>query len=299
MAKQTQVPQPEQANVEGSVAGLKISSLLKKARESSGKSIEDISRITKINPNYIGYIENGETDKLPSNIFLKGYIYSIAKVLGIERDEVRENFDLSTTKSPLISNRTKGMDSEILLPTIGKTDRKSILPTIFFAFFSIGALLLLSTFLLDDPEGLEESLTEEIKVATETKKLEEASPDKEFTLEPKAVSKTDGSTETTKIAEPKKTTARQAPTGILGENSLEISLKDGPVEIAYRIDRKGEFKVETLYDPKITFYFNQTFEVYCANHESLSWKHNQIEITELERGFDNRFVFKSAEAAQE
>ncbi len=283
MAKETQVPQPAQGAQVTPKNGLKISKLLKSARERSGKSIAEVAKITKINSDYIGYIENGETEMLPSNIFLKGYVSSIAKVLGVPPEEVKENFDFSSDNSPLVNDRTKGMDSEILLPTIGKSSRKSIIPTILLAVFSIGMLLFLSSYLIDITSESAEDLDGSEQPAT----VEEVAPSedvKEFALPTKP-----------EPAQQSETNSQASGAVVIGQdNKLLISLKEGPVEIAYRIDRKGEFET-ALVTSESSFTFKERFEVFCADFNRLKWVQNGVELTELKKGADNRFVFAPPE----
>ncbi len=287
MTKETQAPQAEQGLDGKSEGDFKISKLLKRARERSGKTIEEISKITKINADYIRYIETAETEKLPSNIFLKGYVSSIAKVLGVSQKEVRDNFDLSTTNAPLISNRTKGMDSEILLPSIGKNNRKSFIPITLLAAFAIITLLFLSSYLLDisgeEIDSLEQPQSAEVKMPngptsdTEPAPAEDTEKEKiEFEIPEK---------------EEKKVATAAA---IDGKNKLTVRLKDGPVEIVYRIDKEGEFEL-ALVTSELSVGFKKVIEVFCTDYKRLTWLQNGVEVVELEKGLDDkRFVFNSS-----
>ncbi len=66
---------------------------LRKIRETSGYTVEDVANATKINPHYIEAIEKEEFSKLPADIFVKGFLRSYIEFLGIENgDDVVQEF---------------------------------------------------------------------------------------------------------------------------------------------------------------------------------------------------------------
>lgn len=66
---------------------------LKRKREELGKSIEEISEITKIKKSCIQYIEEGNFDKLPIEIYTKSYIKTYCETLGINPEPFIKNYE--------------------------------------------------------------------------------------------------------------------------------------------------------------------------------------------------------------
>lgn len=65
---------------------------LRQERERQELSINDIEQGTSIRAVYIESIENGEYDKLPGNVYTKGFIKNYAKFLGMDVDAVVKEF---------------------------------------------------------------------------------------------------------------------------------------------------------------------------------------------------------------
>ena len=61
---------------------------LKQQRELRGLSREDLSRLTRISPGVIVALEEGQTEKLPEQVFVQNYVRSYAKAVGLPEDEV-------------------------------------------------------------------------------------------------------------------------------------------------------------------------------------------------------------------
>lgn len=71
---------------------LELGTLLKKARQEKGLSIEDIQTETKIRKKYIEAIENNEFDKLPGKVYLKVFIKGYAREVDINYQALLENY---------------------------------------------------------------------------------------------------------------------------------------------------------------------------------------------------------------
>ncbi|MBU1071355.1 helix-turn-helix domain-containing protein [Patescibacteria group bacterium] len=65
-----------------------VGELLIKARESQNITINQLSRVTKIDPEHIKNLENNRYDKLPPPTFIKGFIRNIATVLNQNPDDL-------------------------------------------------------------------------------------------------------------------------------------------------------------------------------------------------------------------
>lgn len=61
-----------------------IGQLLKEAREKQSLSLDQLSKITKIRPDYLKAIEEGHFDSLPSATFVKGFIVGYAKAVATD-----------------------------------------------------------------------------------------------------------------------------------------------------------------------------------------------------------------------
>lgn len=74
----------------------------RKKREELGKSIEEISEITKIKKSYLIAIEEGNYNELPLEVYTRSYIKNYAQFLGIDYKKALEDYDrfLSSQKGP-------------------------------------------------------------------------------------------------------------------------------------------------------------------------------------------------------
>lgn len=82
---------------------------LRQERERQNLSIEDIEQGTSIRALYIEAIENGEYDKLPGNVYTKGFIKNYAKFLDMDVDALVKEFqsdiaELSEPETPPVED---------------------------------------------------------------------------------------------------------------------------------------------------------------------------------------------------
>lgn len=90
---------------------------LKKERESRSVSLEDISATTRIRKVFLEAIEGDDTDKLPAEVFVIGFLKAYASYVGLDKDEVVLQYKryldslknvkeiLPPPKKPLLSKR--------------------------------------------------------------------------------------------------------------------------------------------------------------------------------------------------
>lgn len=71
---------------------IKLGEKLKEERLKKDLSLEDISKITKIKPDFLEYIENCEYQKLPSASYASGFVKNYAKALGLNIEELMAIF---------------------------------------------------------------------------------------------------------------------------------------------------------------------------------------------------------------
>lgn len=72
----------------GSPEGTGFGALLRNEREKQGFDYSRISETTKLRPIILEAIENEDWDKLPSPVFVMGFVRSYARALGIDEDTV-------------------------------------------------------------------------------------------------------------------------------------------------------------------------------------------------------------------
>ena len=74
---------------------------LKQARLAQGMSVEDIARITRISRSVIEAIECDDKEKLPADVYVRGFTRNIAVVLGINPAEILQSHQAKETTPPL------------------------------------------------------------------------------------------------------------------------------------------------------------------------------------------------------
>lgn len=65
---------------------------LKEIREYKNVSVERMADMTRISKSQINSIESEVTDKLPADVYIRGYVYQIAKVLKLNPDQVANSY---------------------------------------------------------------------------------------------------------------------------------------------------------------------------------------------------------------
>ena len=66
------------------IGTLTLGERLKKFRAQKCLPVSEVSRLTKIQPKYIEYLEEGEYDKLPADVYVRGFLRSYADFLGLD-----------------------------------------------------------------------------------------------------------------------------------------------------------------------------------------------------------------------
>ena len=112
-----------------------LSVTLKKKREESGISVDELAEKTKISHYNIKQLELGHYDLLPNTVFLRGYVKSICKVLGLEEKELLE--ELEQEVEGFEEKLIKGSNNEILSP-LGSKEKRSInhRPSVWLVFLN-------------------------------------------------------------------------------------------------------------------------------------------------------------------
>ncbi|MGK5092919.1 RodZ domain-containing protein [Deltaproteobacteria bacterium TL4] len=99
-----------------------IGQLLKEAREKKGYSLSYVTEVTRISISVLQAIETGNFEGSPGPVFLRGFIRTYAKLVGLEDDKVQEYFkyapELGGTPEPKPSKASgshKDWETEKLL----------------------------------------------------------------------------------------------------------------------------------------------------------------------------------------
>ena len=120
-----------------------VGDILKKKREELGLDLKEISKITRIKYDNLKAIEEGDFEKLPVEVYVRGYIREYAKILNIDPENVIDLYvqqispkTLSQTESIEIPHkeRSQGKGLKIrplLLPVLSLLFLASILFLIF------------------------------------------------------------------------------------------------------------------------------------------------------------------------
>ena len=66
----------------------KVGEILRTKREEQGKSLQEISEETKVRVEYLDHIEQGEYNKLPDKVYVRGFISTYAAALGLQPDQI-------------------------------------------------------------------------------------------------------------------------------------------------------------------------------------------------------------------
>ncbi len=110
---------------------------LKAARKAKGFDIAEISKRTKIRPNYIQYLEEGNYDKLPKgSVYKKNIITAYAKVIKADPAEYLFQFQKEEDKKKKVNKTNK---QKFILSKTKKTSFRDLPTLIRFIFLlSIG-----------------------------------------------------------------------------------------------------------------------------------------------------------------
>lgn len=73
--------------IETPYVAMSIGELLRSKREEKGLNLKTISQQTKIHMGLLEHLENNELAKLPSKTYVRGFVKSAAKILGINQEE--------------------------------------------------------------------------------------------------------------------------------------------------------------------------------------------------------------------
>lgn len=127
----------------------------KKKREELGKTIEEISEITKIKKSYLIAIEEGNYNELPLEVFTRSYIKIYAQFLGVDHEKALEDYD-KFIRSKKSVNTTETVKLEIPKKPEKEKPKKRFTYPRWFATLALSASSLILALILLSPWKKEE-----------------------------------------------------------------------------------------------------------------------------------------------
>jgi curved DNA-binding protein CbpA len=65
---------------------------LRRARLRRGIELDDVARITKINPTYLAFLEEGRFGELPARVYVRGFVAAYASCIGLDPTRVAGSY---------------------------------------------------------------------------------------------------------------------------------------------------------------------------------------------------------------
>ena len=88
-------------------------SYLKSERELRGVTLDELHSKTKIPVRHLRSLENNQFDELPEEVFIKGYIRSVAKIIGTQEDEMLSTYlDIKKTTPSINTNNSSTLNQK-------------------------------------------------------------------------------------------------------------------------------------------------------------------------------------------
>lgn len=134
-----------------SIGTLTLGEKLKKIREDRRISLNEISRVTKIQIRYLECLEQGDYDQLPVDVYVKGFLRSYADFLGVDEKILLRLYEkekgikknIEKDKKPKIFEKTKPINISSFVFTPKKIIISAIiilvLAGLFFIYNEIGS----------------------------------------------------------------------------------------------------------------------------------------------------------------
>jgi cytoskeletal protein RodZ len=72
-----------------------VGQLLRRQRESKQMSVEEVSRATRVPMSSVELIESDQFDELPGEVFVRGFLKSYARAVGLSGEEVLARYTAS------------------------------------------------------------------------------------------------------------------------------------------------------------------------------------------------------------
>lgn len=145
-----------------------LGALLKRAREQKGFSLEDIQDLTKIQKRYLQAIEEGNYKVLPGNFYVRAFVKNYAEAVGLNTDEVLEQFNREAPSSV-----TEPAPEPVMLPrraTARTSDRFSKWGfTLLMWMFLVLIVVIFYIFVIKQPESDNKTADQNTNITNESK----------------------------------------------------------------------------------------------------------------------------------
>ena len=93
--------------------------ILREARETKGLTLEEAQEEIRINSKYLAALENGEYDKLPTPVHVRGFLRNYSRFLGLDPQPLLERYELNLSQQSNSSSRQqKEIDPHQLPPSL-------------------------------------------------------------------------------------------------------------------------------------------------------------------------------------
>ena len=101
---------------------MNLAAWLRAGRDRRKLTIEDVAKITKIQPRILEKLESGSFDGLPAEVFVKGFVRSFAKCVGLDESEALDKFSAAQAQPASISGPA-GAVAKALVDTMSSSVR--------------------------------------------------------------------------------------------------------------------------------------------------------------------------------
>lgn len=93
---------------------------LRAARAERKLSLDDVARVTKIQPRILEQLESGQLEGLPAEVFVRGFVKSFARCVGLSEGEALKRY-VACAEAPPQSSAAARAFIETLVPAPGRT----------------------------------------------------------------------------------------------------------------------------------------------------------------------------------
>lgn len=128
------------------IQSLTLGEKMKKVRDEKRIGLPEIAKNTKIQLEYLEYLENGNYNKLPADVYVRGFLKSFADYLGINEGYLIKLFN----KEKSIQKNIQGNNSEKIKPQEINLSRFSINPKVISIALSSLFFLVLAIYLYNN-----------------------------------------------------------------------------------------------------------------------------------------------------
>lgn len=74
--------------------------ILREARETKGLTLQEVQGQTRISTRYLEALENGDYDRLPTPVHVRGFLRNYARFLGLDPDPLLDRYEYAVDKRP-------------------------------------------------------------------------------------------------------------------------------------------------------------------------------------------------------